>query len=159
MIYILAAIIVGAIVGIFLPINIPTAYAKYISVSFLAGLDSVLGAFRAGRKGNFNFVIFSSGFVINALLAALLTMMGDRIGVDLYIAAIVVFGGRIFDNLAFIRRDLLSPYIPMEAPKREKLLQQSSIAETTQKPIEAKTSEMNSSPPAVKVEETAERSL
>ena len=102
------ALAVGIAVGFFLPISIPLTYAKYVSVSLLAGLDSVLGAFRAGRKEKFNFVIFSTGFISNALLAAFLTLLGDRLGVDLYIAAIVVFGGRIFNNLAFIRRDLLT---------------------------------------------------
>jgi adenosylhomocysteinase len=40
----------------------------------------------------------------NMLLAGLLTLLGDRLGVDLYIAAIVAFGVRIFNNLAIIRR-------------------------------------------------------
>jgi small basic protein len=106
-IWILAAIIIGIIIGNIMPWNIPPAYAKYVSVSFLAALDSVLGAIRAGMEGKFNFSIFSTGFIANALLAALLTIVGDRLGVDLYMAAIVVFGGRIFQNFAFIRRDLL----------------------------------------------------
>ncbi len=105
--WILLAIIIGIIVGIVLPINIPLTYAKYVSVSFLAGLDSVLGAIRAGMEKKFNFAIFSTGFITNALLAALLTFVGDRLGVDLYLAAIVTFGVRIFQNFAIIRRDLI----------------------------------------------------
>ncbi len=105
--WILAAIIIGIIIGIVLPVNIPASYAKYISVALLAGMDSVLGAFRAGIEKKFDFTIFSTGFVANTLLAALLTIMGDRLGVDLYIAAIVVFGGRIFQNFAVIRRDMI----------------------------------------------------
>ncbi len=105
--WLLLAIAVGIIIGVLLPIKIPLAYAKYVSVSFLAGLDSVLGAIRAGMEDKFDFTIFSTGFVANALLAALLTLVGDRMGVDLYLAAVVVFGGRIFQNFAFIRRDLL----------------------------------------------------
>ena len=34
--------------------------------------------------------------------------MGDRIGVDLYMAAIVTFGVRIFNNLGYIRHDLIN---------------------------------------------------
>jgi small basic protein len=115
MLFIILAILLGIGIGIILPFNLPAAYAKYVSVSFLAGLDSVLGASRAGMKGKFNFAIFASGFVVNALLAALLTLMGDRMGVDLYIAAIVVFGGRIFDNLAFIRRDIMTGFKPPDS--------------------------------------------
>lgn len=120
MIWVVLAIIVGIVVGVFLPFNIPPAYTKYVSVSFLAGLDSVLGALRAGKKKKFNFVIFASGFVTNALLAALLTLMGDRMGVDLYIAAIVAFGVRIFNNLSFIRRDILLGLRPKKQPSAEK---------------------------------------
>lgn len=105
--WILLALLIGLVVGVLLPFNIPLSYAKYVSVSFLAGLDSVLGATRAGMEGKFNFAIFSTGFISNTLLAAMLTFVGDRLGVDLYLAAIVTFGVRIFQNLAFIRRDLL----------------------------------------------------
>jgi small basic protein len=105
--FIIIAIIMGIVIGTRLPIVIPLAYAKYISVSFLAALDSVLGAIRSGMEGKYKFTVFSTGFITNALLAALLTLVGDRLGVDLYIAAVVVFGGRIFQNLAIIRRDIL----------------------------------------------------
>ena len=39
--------------------------------------------------------------------AGALTFLGDKLGVELYFAAIVAFGVRIFDNLAVIRRHLL----------------------------------------------------
>ncbi len=49
-----------------------------------------------------------TGLLSNMLLAGLLTFLGDRLGVDLYLAAIVAFGVRLFNNLAIIRRYLLS---------------------------------------------------
>jgi small basic protein len=45
--------------------------------------------------------------VSNSALAAALTFVGDKLGVDLSIAAIVAFGVRIFNNLAAIRRHYL----------------------------------------------------
>ncbi|MDA8229457.1 MAG: small basic family protein, partial [Desulfitobacterium hafniense] len=39
--------------------------------------------------------------------AGLLAYVGDRIGVDLYLAAVVAFGVRLFQNLAIIRRHFL----------------------------------------------------
>jgi len=45
--------------------------------------------------------------VTNMALAGGLTFVGDKIGVDLSIAAIVAFGVRIFNNLASIRRHYL----------------------------------------------------
>ena len=47
---------------------------------------------------------FISGFFGNAILAILLTWLGIRLNVDIYLAAIVVFIGRMFTNLAIIRR-------------------------------------------------------
>jgi len=36
-----------------------------------------------------------------------LTYLGDRLGVELHLAAIVAFGVRLFNNLAIIRRRFL----------------------------------------------------
>jgi small basic protein len=52
--------------------------------------------------------VFVSGFVSNIILAAGLTYVGDRLGVDLFLAAVVAFGVRLFDNLAIIRRHLIA---------------------------------------------------
>ena len=47
------------------------------------------------------------GFYTNALLAAALTFLGDRLGIDLYLVALFAFGWRIFQNVAVIRRHFL----------------------------------------------------
>ena len=54
--------------------------------------------------------IFISGFFGNALLAAALAYLGDKLGIPIYIAAVIVFGGRIFDNFGSIRRILLEKH-------------------------------------------------
>ena len=48
--------------------------------------------------------IFISGFFGNAILAILLTVLGEKLNVDIYLAAIVVFVWRMFMNLGIIRR-------------------------------------------------------
>ena len=48
--------------------------------------------------------IFISGFFGNAILAILLTVLGEKLNVDIYLAAIVVFVWRMFMNLGTIRR-------------------------------------------------------
>jgi small basic protein len=48
--------------------------------------------------------IFVTGFFGNAILSILLTYLGEKLNVDIYLAAIVVFVGRMFVNLAIIRR-------------------------------------------------------
>ncbi|MGI6514090.1 MAG: small basic family protein [Syntrophomonadaceae bacterium] len=99
--------LIGLIIGFQLPIFIPLVYAKYMSVAILAMLDSVFGGIRAYMENVFDTTVFVSGFVTNALLAAGLAYLGDRLGVELYLAAVVAFGVRLFQNLAIIRRYFL----------------------------------------------------
>lgn len=107
MLLIILGLIFGLLLGYVLPWDFPVAAAKYVSVAFLAGLDSVVGGTRAGLENKFKFGIFFSGFFINLLLAAGITWVGDMLGVEIYQAAVVTFGVRVFINLGYIRRDLL----------------------------------------------------
>ncbi len=99
--------VIGVALGLLSPVTIPVGYARYTAVALLAGLDSIFGAFRAYIAGNFEPRVFLTGLVTNSALAAALTYVGDKLGVDLSIAAIVAFGVRIFNNLASIRRHYL----------------------------------------------------
>jgi small basic protein len=103
----LIGLLIGLIIGSVFSITIPVEYTRYTAVAILAALDSVLGALRADMEKKYDNLIFVSGFFVNALLAVLLTLLGDRLGVELYYAAIVAFGVRMFTNLAIIRRGLL----------------------------------------------------
>lgn len=112
MLLVIMGLLLGILIGFVVPYQMPVVAAKYVSVSFLAGLDSVLGGTRAGLEDHFKFGVFTSGFFTNLLLAAILTWVGDRLGVEIYQAAIVTFGMRIFFNLGYIRRDLLKQNSP-----------------------------------------------
>lgn len=101
----------GIILGFTLNISYPTEYSFYITMGLLAAIDSILGAARSHLEGKYNNLIFISGFITNAILAGLLAYLGDRLGVPLYYAAILVFGGRLFNNLAVIRRLLIDKYM------------------------------------------------
>ena len=95
---------IGIILGFVFDVNIQEGFSSYMSIAILACLDSVFGAIRANLSKNFRADIFVSGFFGNALLAASLTYLGDKLGIPIYIAAVIVFGGRIFENFAIIRR-------------------------------------------------------
>lgn len=101
-------LLAGALIGILSGFSIPTVFARYTAIAILAGMDTVLGGVRSEMEGKFSTGIFLSGFFVNSLLAGLLVYMGDRLGVDLYLAAIVAFGVRLFNNLAIIRRRLIT---------------------------------------------------
>ncbi len=103
----LAGLVVGVLLGLLLKVDVSFEFARYSAVAIVAALDSVLGAVRAELDGVYDNRIFVSGFVTNALLAVLLTFIGDRLGLDLYLVALITFGPRIFQNVALIRRHFL----------------------------------------------------
>jgi len=100
-------LLAGIIIGSLFYITIPAQYSRYTAIAILAASDSILGAVRAQLEGQYDNRIFISGFCANTLLAGFLTFIGDRLGVELYYAAIVAFGVRLFNNLALIRRHFL----------------------------------------------------
>ncbi len=114
------AIIIGCILGALVGINIPTisyTYSSYLAIAIIAALDSVFGGISGTLKGEFDFKVFISGFFCNSLLSILLTYLGNKLNVDIYLAAIVVFVGRMFINLTIIRKY----YIEKWTQKIEKL--------------------------------------
>jgi small basic protein len=102
-------LIVGLFIGLQFNLSIPEPYARYTAVGILAALDAVIGAIRAELNKSYDNRVFVSGFITNIVLAAGLTFLGDRLGVDLSIAALVAFGVRLFNNVAIIRRHFIQP--------------------------------------------------
>lgn len=104
---IIIAIVLGCILGAILGMNVPIisyTYSSYLAIAVVAALDSVFGGIASVINKKFDIKIFISGFFGNAILAILLTMLGEKLNVDIYLAAIVVFVGRMFVNLGIIRR-------------------------------------------------------
>ena len=107
LIAIVVGCILGAVIGIYAPM-VPYTYSGYLAIAIIAALDSVFGGIAATLKKNFDLKIFVTGFFGNAILSILLTYLGQKLNVDIYLAAIVVFVGRMFNNLAIIRRYYLN---------------------------------------------------
>ena len=110
---ILIAIILGCVVGALIGINMPMisyTYSGYLAIAIIAALDSVFGGIASTLNKNFDLKIFVSGFFGNAILSILLTYLGQKLNVGIYLAATVVFVGRMFNNLAIIRRYYLEKW-------------------------------------------------
>lgn len=104
---ILIAIIIGCIIGALIGINapvIPYTYSTFLAIAVVAALDSVFGGITSVLKKNFDLTIFITGFFCNSLLSIALTYLGQKLNLDIYLAALVVFVGRMFTNLTIIRR-------------------------------------------------------
>ncbi len=102
------ALLVGAMIGLVLQPTIPAPLAPYLPVAVVAALDALFGAVRARLEGTFSDRIFLVSFLSNVVLAVFLVFLGDQLNVGdaLETAVIVVFGVRIFQNLAAVRRHL-----------------------------------------------------
>ncbi len=107
--FVFFCMLIGVAIGLQMPV-MSFIFTKYMSIAVLAALDSVIGGIRAFMEESFDNIVFLSGFLMNALLAAGLAYLGDLLRIELYLAAVVVFGTRIFQNLGTIRRYLLKKH-------------------------------------------------
>lgn len=101
-------LLLGLILGYLTPVTFPAQWSLYIAAGLLGALDSALGGCAARVKGQFKLGIFLSGSIGNTAIAIFLTWLGAKLGIPLYLAAVVVFGTRMFQNFAEIRRELLT---------------------------------------------------
>ena len=122
---------IGALIGMNAPV-IPYTYSIYLSIAIIAALDTVFGGISSVIHKNFDLKIFLSGFFGNAILSMLLTYLGQKLNVDIYLAAIFVFVWRMFNNLGIIRRYYIEKWT---AKFQDKLKENSQIQTdvTTQK--------------------------
>ena len=86
---------VGLLLGWLCPWTFPASSSLYVAAGLLGALDSAFGGCNARIKGHFKLGIF-------------LSWLGQKLGIPLYLAAVVVFGTRMFQNFAEIRRELLT---------------------------------------------------
>lgn len=100
----LFSLLAGALVALLLRPEVPQELARYVAMAVVAAIDAGFGGVRSTLERTFNDRIFVVAFLTNASVAAGLVWVGDQLGVDLSTAVVVVFGIRIFQNLAAIRR-------------------------------------------------------
>lgn len=100
----IVGLIAGIILGLVLKVPVPVWMARYLGIALLAALDSAMGGLRASLEAKFNEKLFIGGFLANTIIAGLIVYIGDNLGIEIYLAAVVAFGVRLFQNLAIIRR-------------------------------------------------------
>lgn len=104
----LIGLVIGIAIGIFSGFVYPAGFSAYVAMGILACMDSLLGGIYANMRQDFRAKVFATGFVTNAVLAIALIWLGNQLSIDLSIAAIVVYGSRMFNNCSNIRHFLLN---------------------------------------------------
>jgi len=137
-------VIIGIVVGVVSKFSIPPEFARYTAVAVLAMVDSILGAWRAElvtrhqyktdysfkgpgskqKRDQYDPVIFISGLVFNTAVAMGVTYLGDRLGLGIYLAVVVVFTWRIFMNLGVVRRVYLGRWRKQKSAKPQSEIDQ-----------------------------------
>lgn len=112
-------LVLGILIGLSFPEVLPVSFAHYLSIALLAALDTAFGGIRANLEGRFVPATFVSGLISNAVVAAGLTYLGDKLGVELYYAALFAFGYRIFQNLGSIRHLIIDRWTKSRAKLRQ----------------------------------------
>jgi small basic protein len=104
----IVALVIGVLIGLWLDPTVPVWVQPYLPIAVVAALDAVFGGVRARLDGIFDAKVFVVSFVSNVVVAALIVLLGDQLGVgaQLSTAVVVVLGIRIFGNAAAIRRHL-----------------------------------------------------
>ncbi|MGV3488594.1 MAG: small basic family protein [Tuberibacillus sp.] len=114
-------LIIGLVLGFATNITIPANDSNYLSIALLAAFDTLLGGIRAQLQNTYDNFVFVTGFFFNIFLAAGLAFLGVKLGVDLYLAAVFAFGVRLFNNIAIIRRILLTKWRNRKDKSLEKM--------------------------------------
>lgn len=102
-------------------LEIPYTFTEYIAVAILAFLDSLFGGIASNMQNKFNMAVFVSGFFLNAIIAMFLVYLGQKLNVDIYLAAVIVFTTRLFTNLSIIRRIVIDNIEKNRKAKKEKV--------------------------------------
>ena len=110
--------VIGILIGIFLPFDIPEGITVYVAVGILVGLDTVFGGAVADMQKRFDIRVFITGFIGNLLLALLLTFIGEKLGLSLYLVPMFAFGVRLFENFAILRRLFFSKFMKKDVRKK-----------------------------------------
>ena len=99
----------GIVIGLVISPTVPLWLQPYLPIAVIAAMDAVFGGIRAALEAAFNDKVFVVSVLSNVLVAALIVLLGNQLGVgsQLSTGVVVVLGLRIFSKVAAIRRHLM----------------------------------------------------
>lgn len=97
--------ILGYVIGS--DVVVPFAFTEYVAVAVMAFLDSLFNGISLNMQKKFNIPEFFVGFFLNAIVSIFLVYLGNKLNVNIYLAAIIVFTWRMFNNFNIIQKILI----------------------------------------------------
>jgi len=108
MFYSILGLILGLLIGLNLTITYSTVFTLYITISILIFLN---GIFRVMNKKEMvvHKEVLLLGFEI--LISSLIAFLGEILGISLYLAVILAFGIKIFENSTIFIKNIIKYWI------------------------------------------------
>jgi len=113
-------LLLGVVLGIVLPLQIPVIYSHYFAVVLLGILDGIVTGLNQVLEGSFDSFSFWSGILATLVAALLLVYIGERLGVELYLAVLFAFGYRFLNGISTIHSLAIDNFKTKSLEKREK---------------------------------------
>lgn len=103
---ILIGLLVGLLIGLFVNVLLPASLVPFLAVLTLVGIESLTAAWNAVSEATFEAEKFLIEFFANALIAVLMTALGNQMKYDFSMVVSFIFAYRIFRNINFTTRKL-----------------------------------------------------
>lgn len=115
----LSGLAVGVLLGLLLPMKVPESLLIYTGVALLALLAAGVRGLRERACGRFDMTRFLWGLLADVAAAVALTWLGEAMGLPFYLAPMVFFGGKMFQNFGEIREELLTSGVKKDKIKQD----------------------------------------
>lgn len=79
----LIGLLIGLVIGLFVSVPVPAAWAPYLALMVLAGIDTLLAVLVRKNESQEYGTKFLLEFLVNSLMAMLLTALGQQINFEL----------------------------------------------------------------------------
>lgn len=104
----LAGLVFGVVLANSLSFSITEDVSVFIAVGIIITLDLMVEGTSQYLGGKFSLRSMLLTYIFNLLFAYFLLTIGNLMRVDLYIALFIVFGIKLFSNLAYISQKFFS---------------------------------------------------
>ncbi|PKL37054.1 hypothetical protein CVV38_04180 [Candidatus Peregrinibacteria bacterium HGW-Peregrinibacteria-1] len=107
MVWIIIGISIGVIIGSNTAFTFPQVYIQYSAVVIIAIIDFLTSTLKAEiKKIPHSPSILFTNLAYNVCFALLITYVGSKLGIDLYLAVAIFFIFHIFNNINELRKYL-----------------------------------------------------